>query len=66
MSKKVGKTPECVIQVTVQLCIIFLLLMYLLVVNEEIHHGFFQAVEMSIHKACFDMHPGMSASKRRE
>lgn len=42
------------------------LVMYPLVVDEEIDHCFFQAVEMSIHKACFDVHPGMSAGKRRE
>lgn len=36
-----------------------------LVVNEEIHHGFFQTVEMSVHKACLDVHPGMSAGARR-
>lgn len=35
----------------------------LLVVNEEIHHCFFQTVEMSVHKACLEVHSGMSAGE---
>lgn len=34
-----------------------------LVVSKKVHHCFFQAVEMSVHKACFDVHPGMSAGQ---
>lgn len=38
----------------------------LLVVSEKVHNGFFQAVQMSVHKACFYVHPGMSARQTQK
>lgn len=35
-----------------------------LIFSEKVHHCFFQTVEVSVHEACFDVHPGMSAGKK--